>query len=48
MTHGGYETYSKIKGKLKYLYRAVDSFENTLDFLLTAKRDAFIGETVFS
>ena len=33
------ETYIKVKGKWKYLYRAVDKFGNTLDFLLTAKRD---------
>ena len=30
------ETYIKVKGKDKYLYRAVDSEGNTLDFLLTA------------
>lgn len=34
------ETYIKVKGKDRYLYRAVDSEGNTLDFLLTAKRDA--------
>jgi transposase-like protein len=33
------ETYIKIKGAWKYLYRAVDSEGNTLDFLLSAKRD---------
>ena len=33
------ETYILVKGKQKYLYRAVDSVGNTLDFLLTAKRD---------
>lgn len=34
------ETYIEVKGKPKYLYRAVDLAGNTLDFLLTAKRDA--------
>jgi transposase-like protein len=33
------ETYIEVKGKWKYLYRAVDSVGNTLDFLLSAKRD---------
>ncbi len=30
------ETYIKIKGVWKYLYRAVDSAGNTLDFMLSA------------
>lgn len=34
------ETYVKVKGKWKYLYQAVDSEGNTLDFRLSAKRDA--------
>ena len=34
------ETYIKVRKQWKYLYRAVDSEGNTLDFLLTAKRDA--------
>jgi putative transposase len=33
------ETYIKVKGSWKYLYRAVDKEGNTIDFLLTAKRD---------
>ena len=33
------ETYIKVKGKWKYLYRAVDKQGNTIDFLLTAERD---------
>jgi len=33
------ETYVKVKGSWKYLYRAVDKAGSTVDFLLTAKRD---------
>jgi len=33
------ETYIKIKGQWKYLYRAVDKEGQTIDFLLTAGRD---------
>jgi IS6 family transposase len=33
------ETYIKVKGSDKYLYRAVDSTGQTIDFLLTANRD---------
>jgi len=41
------ETYIEVKGKWKYLYRAVDSKGNTLDFLLTAKRDAAAARRFF-
>jgi transposase-like protein len=41
------ETYIKVKGKDKYLYRAVDSDGNTLEFLLTAKRDPQAAERFF-
>jgi DDE domain len=34
------ETYVKVKGRWVYLYRAVDSRGQTIDFLLSAKRDA--------
>lgn len=33
------ETYFKVKGKWKYYYRTVNKKGNTIDFLLTAKRD---------
>ena len=41
------ETYIKVKGEDRYLYRAVDSDGNTLDFLLTAKRDAQAAKRFF-
>ncbi len=41
------ETYIKVKDEDKYLYRAVDSEGNTLDFLLTAKRDAQAAKRFF-
>ena len=41
------ETYVKVKGKMKYLYRAVDSTGQTIDFLLTAKRDAAAAKRFF-
>jgi transposase, IS6 family len=33
------ETYIKVKSEWKYLYRAVDSNGNTIDFMLSAKRN---------
>ena len=42
------ETYIKVKGQEKYLYRAVDSTGQTIDFLLTAKRDAAAAKRSFA
>src|SRR5215470_7708716 len=33
------ETYIKVKGVWRYLYRAVDKYGETIDFLLTEQRD---------
>ena len=41
------ETYIKVHGEQKYLYRAVDSTGQTIDFLLTAKRDAAAAKRFF-
>ena len=41
------ETYIKVKGEDKYLDRAVDSTGQTIDFLLTAKRDAAAAKHFF-
>lgn len=41
------ETYIEVKGEWKYLYRAVDSKGNTLDFMLSAKRDAPAAKRFF-
>jgi len=41
------ETYINVKGKDRYLYRAVDSTGQTIDFLLTAKRDAASAKRFF-
>ncbi|OWY63772.1 IS6 family transposase [cyanobacterium TDX16] len=41
------ETYIKVKGEWKYLYRAVDSVGNTIEFMLSAKRDAGAAERFF-
>jgi transposase, IS6 family len=38
------ETYIRVKGKWVYLYRAVDSSDATIDFLLSTKRDAAAAE----
>lgn len=41
------ETYVKVKGRWTYLYRAVDSGGQTIDFLLSAKRDAEAAKRFF-
>jgi transposase, IS6 family len=41
------ETYVKVKGHWAYLYRAVDSRGQTIDFLLSAKRDAAAAKRFF-
>jgi transposase, IS6 family len=41
------ETYVKIKGRWMYLYRAVDSAGNTLEFQLSSTRDAQAAQNFF-
>ena len=41
------ETYIKVRGQERFLYRAVDSTGQTIDFLLTAKRDAAAAKRFF-
>lgn len=41
------ETYVKIRGKWRYLYRAIDKHGNPVDFLLTAKRDLDAAKRFF-
>ena len=41
------ETYIKVKGVWKYLYRTVDKQGKTVDFLLTAKRDMAAAKRFF-
>lgn len=41
------ETYIKLNGKWVYLYRAVDKFGGTIDFLLRARRDAVAAKAFF-
>jgi putative transposase len=41
------ETYIKVKGVWKYLYRAVDKEGKTVDFLLTAKREKAAAKRFF-
>jgi transposase-like protein len=41
------ETYIKVKGEWKYLYRAVDKAGDTVDFLLRARRDKGAARSLF-
>ncbi len=41
------ETYVKVKGAWKYLYREVDSTGQTIDFMLSAKRDTKAAKRFF-
>ena len=41
------ETYIKVKGKWKYLYRAVDSDGDIIDFMLSSKRDRKAAKRFF-
>jgi putative transposase len=41
------ETYIKIKGKWRYLYRAVDKYGATIEFMLSKKRDGTAAKAFF-
>src|SRR4051812_36613490 len=50
MTNGSWrmdETYVRVKGEWVYLYRAVDATGQTIDFLLSPKRDAAAARPFF-
>jgi transposase, IS6 family len=50
LANGSYrvdETYIKVKGAWKYLYRAVDSTGQTIDFMLSARRDKRAAKRFF-
>jgi putative transposase len=42
------ETYIKVGGKDRYLYRALDKYGNTLDFLLTKRRQKMSAQKFFN
>ena len=42
------ETYINVKGEDKYLYRALDSTGQAIDFLLTDRRDAAAAKRILS
>src|SRR6267143_1759183 len=41
------ETYIKVKGRWTYLYRAVDKYGQTVDFLLSERRDVAAAKCFF-
>ena len=41
------ETYIRIRGQWRYLYRAIDKHGTPVDFLLTAKRDLEAAKRFF-
>ena len=41
------ETYVKVKGQWVYLYRAIDKFGDTVDFMLSERRDEAAATAFF-
>ena len=41
------ETYIKVKGQWTYLYRAIDKYGNTVDFMLSKQRDEAAATAFF-
>src|ERR1035437_4142619 len=41
------ETYIKVRGKWKYFYRVIDSNGDTIDFMLSSKRDRKVTKRFF-
>jgi transposase-like protein len=41
------ETYTKVRGQWRYLYRAIDKHGTPIDFLLTAHRDLGAAKRFF-
>jgi IS6 family transposase len=41
------QTYIKVKGHWKYLYRAIDSMGKTIDFMLSENRDVSAAKRFF-